>query len=171
LFTIIYNLLTRKTNEPSEICTSPNLCHMKKRIIFTASIILLFLTQLSAQTQPASNPATQDTPKKVNGPVATFDKHTIDLGELTQGNPATTAFKLTNDGKEPLIIATAKASCGCTNLNYAKDPILPGKSVDISVTYNAAAMGDFAKTITVTTNASDQPVTLLIKGKVVAKKN
>lgn len=144
---------------------------MKTRIIFTAVIILMFLTQLSAQTQATSASGTPETPKKTNGPVATFDKHTIDLGELTQGNPATTAFKLTNDGREPLLIASAKASCGCTNLNYAKDPILPGKTVDISVTYNAAAAGDFAKTVTVTTNASEQPVTLLIKGKVVPKKN
>ena len=144
---------------------------MKTRIIFTAVIILMFLTQISAQTQATSTSGTPETPKKVNGPVATFDQHTIDLGELPQGTPKTTAFKLTNDGKEPLLIASAKASCGCTNLNYAKDPILPGKTVEISVTYNAAAAGDFAKTITVNTNASEQPVTLLIKGKVVPKKN
>jgi hypothetical protein len=60
-------------------------------------------------------------------------------------------------------------SCGCTNLTYGKDPILPGKSTTISATYNAAAAGPFVKTITVVTNASEQPVVLQIKGKVVPK--
>lgn len=35
------------------------------------------------------------------------------------------------------------------------------------MTYNAAAACEFSKTITVITNASDQPVILQIKGKVI----
>jgi len=78
-------------------------------------------------------------------------------------------FTLSNNGNEPLIISTAQASCGCTNLNYSKEPILPGKSTTISVTYNAAVKGNFYKSVTVRTNASDQPTVLLIKGTVVEK--
>jgi hypothetical protein len=93
-----------------------------------------------------------------------------DFGELNQGVPQTASFTLTNEGTEPLVISSAKASCGCTNLSYAKDPILPGKSISISVTYNAASAGSFTKTITVNTNASDKPVVLSIKGIVNPKK-
>jgi hypothetical protein len=46
---------------------------------------------------------------------------------------------------------------------------LPGKTADITVSYNAAAPGEFTKTITVRTNAGDQPVVLKIGGKVVPK--
>jgi hypothetical protein len=46
---------------------------------------------------------------------------------------------------------------------------MPGKSTAISVTYNAAAKGNFTKTITVRTNASDQPTILWIKGNVIEK--
>jgi hypothetical protein len=66
-----------------------------------------------------------------------------------------------------LIISSAKASCGCTNLQYDKEPVLPKKSVNISATYNAAVPGAFIKTITVVTNASEQPVVLQIKGTVI----
>jgi hypothetical protein len=109
------------------------------------------------------------TEKNSNAPIARFDKTIFDFGEIIQNSPGTATFTLTNDGKEPLIISSATASCGCTNLSYSKDPVLPKNSVEISVTYNAAALGNFTKTVTVRTNAGDQPVILQVKGKVVAK--
>jgi hypothetical protein len=106
---------------------------------------------------------------KKNGPVADFDKMVCDLGDLVQNSPGTAVFTLTNHGNEPLVISSAKASCGCTNLAYSRDPVLPGKSVTISATYNAAAVGNFMKTVTVKTNAGEQDVILQIKGKVLPK--
>jgi hypothetical protein len=143
---------------------------MKTRILIIASFLFV-VSFVTAQNQPKA--VANDKPEaaqKVNGPVANFDNNTIDLGELTQNVPGTATFKLSNDGNEPLVISTAKASCGCTNLKYEKDPIMPGKSMSISATYNAGALGEFAKTITITTNASEQPVVLVIKGRVKEKK-
>jgi hypothetical protein len=142
---------------------------MKKMIIIT-TIAMLFAFTSSYSQNATNDPATKvDAKPNPNAPIAKYDKTVHEFEDLTQGNPGTATFTLTNDGKEPLIIASAKASCGCTNLTYGKDPILPGKSTAISATYNAAAIGPFVKTITVVTNASEQPVVLQIKGKVVAK--
>jgi hypothetical protein len=143
---------------------------MKKMIMITAIAMLFVFTSSYSQTA-ANDPVTTKVEAKPNpnGPIARYDKTVHEFADLTQGVPGTASFTLTNDGKEPLIINTANASCGCTNLAYGKDPILPGKSTTISATYNAAAVGPFTKTITVRTNASDQPVVLQIKGKVVAK--
>jgi len=142
---------------------------MKKMIMITAIAMLFVFTNSYSQTA-ANEPAVKVEAKaNPNGPIARYDKTVHEFEDLIQGNPGTATFTLTNDGKEPLIISTANASCGCTNLNYGKDPILPGKSTTISATYNAAAVGPFTKTITVRTNASDQPVVLQIKGKVVPK--
>jgi hypothetical protein len=143
---------------------------MKKMIMIT-TIAMLFVFTNSYSQIAANDPATTKVEAKPNpnGPVARYDKTVHEFADLTQGVPGTASFTLTNDGKEPLIISTANASCGCTNLAFGKDPILPGKSTTISVTYNAAAAGPFTKTITVRTNASDQPVVLQIKGKVVPK--
>jgi hypothetical protein len=143
---------------------------MKTKIILLASLFLFTVTAMTAQNNPKIADDKQATPKKTNGPTADYEKTVIDLGELNQGNPGTATFKLTNNGNEPLVISNAKASCGCTGLTYAKDPVLPGKTVNISATYNAAAVGEFSKSITVSTNASDQPVILMIKGKVLPKK-
>jgi hypothetical protein len=142
---------------------------MKKMIVITAIAMLFVFANTSAQNV-SNEPATKlENKTKVNGPVAKYDKTVHEFEDLTQGTPATASFTLTNDGTEPLIISSAHASCGCTNLAYGQDPILPGKSTTISATYNAAAAGPFTKTITVVTNASDQPVVLQIKGKVIPK--
>jgi hypothetical protein len=132
--------------------------------------IMNFPAAVAQTTAKLNTPATEVNAKTTTGAVAKFDKTVYEFGELQQGVPQTATFTLSNEGKEPLIISSAKASCGCTNLKYEKDPILPGKSTAISVTYNAAAQGNFIKTITVNTNASDQPVILSIKGIVNPKK-
>ncbi|HAQ65183.1 MAG TPA: DUF1573 domain-containing protein [Bacteroidales bacterium] len=126
---------------------------------------------VSAQNQPTTTAKAAPQEQAVNPdkPVATFDQTLIDMGEIPQGIPKSVEYKLTNSGKDPLLITTAKASCGCTNLKYSSEPLLAGKSTNISATYNAAAAGGFSKTITVITNADNKPVILTFKGKVIPK--
>ena len=60
------------------------------------------------------------------------------------------------------------ASCGCTTPTWTKEPIEPGKKGSVTVAYNPLGRpGVFTKTITVFTNASEENVTLLIKGEVI----
>jgi len=141
---------------------------MKKVFVFLMIVTFAYV-QVNAQTaaKPTEPAKTVVNP---NAPKAKFDKLINDFGEIPQGIPKTAEFKLTNEGKEPLLIQTAKASCGCTNLQYSQEPILAGKSANISATYNAAAVGAFTKAITVTTNADANPIVLQIKGTVLAKK-
>jgi hypothetical protein len=144
---------------------------MKKLSLLLVLATGLFITNYSV-AQTATTTTTSETKVQApnpNAPVAKFDQLMIDMGTIEQNVPKTAEFKVTNDGKEPLLVTTAKASCGCTNLKYSSEPILPGKSANISATYNAAAMGVFQKTITVTTNADTRPVVLSFKGTVIAK--
>lgn len=131
-----------------------------KRIILVFASLVMFAGIALSQTTTTDNP---------NKPIAKFDRIIYDMGNIDKGIPKEVKFVLTNSGKEPLIIQSARASCGCTNLKYSSEPILAGKSTDILVTYNAAVAGAFTKTITVTTNADATPVVLQIKGTVVDK--
>jgi hypothetical protein len=136
-------------------------------------LLLAFVCAFGLGTTIAQNATPQvvtESAQNPNAPKAKWDKTVNDFGEIEQSIPKEAQFKLTNEGKEPLIIQTAKAGCGCTNLKYSQEPILPGKSTIISATYNAAAPGMFNKNITVTTNADPAPVVLYIKGTVIAKK-
>lgn len=91
----------------------------------------------------------------------------LDLGEIPQGKPVQVEFEFTNTGEVPVIINSVQASCGCTTTDYAKTPVLPGEKTKIKATYNAAAKGAFKKTVTVSTNAEEQPKVLIIKGTVI----
>jgi len=136
-----------------------------KKLILLLVLPLFAAIQLNAQTTPPAAPANP------NAPVAKWDKLVNDFGSIAFNIPKTAEFTLTNAGKEPLIISSARASCGCTNLKYAQAPIPAGQSATVSATYNAATPGVFTKTITVTTNADPNPVVLQIKGTVLPNPN
>jgi hypothetical protein len=142
---------------------------MKTMILLVFAPVILFFSNGYGQSQPVQLAANTTTAVKGTGPVAKWDKTAEEMGDIPQGTPRTAEFKLTNDGNEPLVISSAQASCGCTNLGYSKEPLLPGKSTLVTATYNAAAKGPFMKTITVRTNAGEQATVLQIKGNVLEK--
>lgn len=102
------------------------------------------------------------------GPVMTFEVTTIDYGTIEKGADPVRHFKFTNTGNEPLIIKSAKGSCGCTVPTYPQEPIMPGESANIDVRYDTQRVGNFNKQVTLTTNETDSTHTLTIKGEVKA---
>lgn len=92
------------------------------------------------------------------------EKH--DFGKVEQGKPVTHTFEFVNTGNQPVVISNAQASCGCTTPEWTKDPILPGKTGYVKATYNAAAMGQFNKPVTVYSNAETPTVVLTLTGEV-----
>jgi hypothetical protein len=109
----------------------------------------------------------QDAAKPVSG--MTWTSTTVDFGKIEQGKPVSAEFEFTNPSMVPLIISSVRTSCGCTVADYPKEPIQPGKSGKINVTYNAASTGMNSKSITVTSNAVEGNTTLVIKAEVIAK--
>jgi len=108
--------------------------------------------------------------KKVNGPEISFKKTTHDYGTIYLNSDGTCNFEFTNTGNEPLILSKPRSSCGCTVPAWPKEPILPGETNNIKVTYNTHKAGAFNKTVTVYSNAKNKSTVLLrIKGKVEAK--
>ena len=108
--------------------------------------------------------------KKVNGPEISFQKTTHEYGTIYLNGDGAFNFEFTNTGNEPLILSKPRSSCGCTVPAWPKEPILPGETNTIKVTYNTHKAGSFNKTVTVYSNAKTKATVLLrIKGKVVAK--
>ena len=51
----------------------------------------------------------------------------------------------------PLIISDAKGSCGCTVLDHPKEPIAPGATASIDVTFDSKGrIGKQSKAVTLT---------------------
>jgi hypothetical protein len=125
--------------------------------LFIIMVVIGFATSINAQ----------DAAKPVSS--ITWTATTIDFGKIEQGKPVTAEFEFTNPSMVPLIINTVRSSCGCTVADYPKEPIQPGKSGKIVATFNAASSGAFSKTVTVTSNATEGSISLVIKGEVIAK--
>ncbi len=75
------------------------------------------------------------------------DQTEFDLGTLKQGEPVTFTAQLKNKGDAPLIIYDTRASCGCTNIDYNKKPVLPDATLEINITYNAEDEGHFNRSV------------------------
>ena len=96
-----------------------------------------------------------------------FEQMEHQYGTIVKGGNGDCQFTFWNDGDEPLILQTVKASCGCTTPKYTQKPVMPGQSGVIDVHYNTNNVGGFSKTVTVTSNAvNNQRVVLRIKGTV-----
>jgi hypothetical protein len=98
-----------------------------------------------------------------------FEKETHDFGNVAQGVPASYEFKFKNIGNQAVVLSNVQASCGCTTPEWTTTPVLPGKTGFIKASYNAAAMGVFNKSITITSNATNGTQVIYIKGTVVDK--
>jgi hypothetical protein len=95
-----------------------------------------------------------------------FETKSYDFTDIPKEIPATYKFEFTNAGTAPLIISGAEGSCGCTVPDYPKEPIMPGKTGVITVTYDAKNVGPFQKSVTIDSNDPNSPTELRIKGNV-----
>ena len=72
----------------------------------------------------------------------------------------------TNTGKKPLILDNVTTNCDCTEVDWSKKPVMPGKTGVIKVTYTAKHTGLISKWVTVMSNAETDRVVLKTSGEV-----
>jgi hypothetical protein len=127
-----------------------------KKIFFTLAVALS--TSLAAFAQPT---------ELVSGPAITLDKDSHDYGEVPFGGNGECKFKVTNTGTDMLVLTNCQGSCGCTVPKCDPNPILPGESSLIEVKYDTKRPGPISKTVTINSNAVNEPVKVVsIKGNV-----
>lgn len=128
-----------------------------KKLVFLIGVLVMMAGVAMAQEEKVSE----------NGPEIEFEKLVHDYGEVQYNGNGECEFRFTNTGNEPLILQKPKSSCGCTVPTWPKEPILPGESDVIKVTYKTTKVGAINKSITVTSNAkTNATVVLRIKGNV-----
>ena len=124
-----------------------------KQIIFIFMAILLATGMASAQ-------------KKA---VIAADETSHDFGQIKEADGKVSAtFVEKNTGDAPLAITRVIASCGCTTPEWTKEPIAPGASGNIKITYDPKGRpGPFSKTISVYSNGKTGSFILTIRGEVI----
>ncbi|MFA7400898.1 MAG: DUF1573 domain-containing protein [Bacteroidales bacterium] len=100
----------------------------------------------------------------------TLTDNLVEFGNIVNGKTKTIDVKFTNTGKKPLIISDVYTNCGCTEIDYPREPFMPGKSGVLKISYNAIeGEGTFNKTVTIYTNAENKVETIKIQGAVIPK--
>ncbi|UYW00372.1 DUF1573 domain-containing protein [Flavobacterium agricola] len=103
-------------------------------------------------------------------PVISFDKEVLDIGNLTMGQIGQGAIEITNTGKTDLVIYAAQGSCGCTVPEVPNQPIKPGESYTMNVTFDSAGKpGLQQKTVTLATNTAIGKEMFLVKAQVLTQ--
>jgi hypothetical protein len=85
------------------------------------------------------NPISAHTPDDtVNVAKIHFVTPTHDFGEVDEGALVTHVFRFVNTGEAPLLISSARSTCGCTVPDWPRQPIAHGEEGAIEVRFNTA---------------------------------
>ena len=95
-----------------------------------------------------------------------IDKTVHNFGDIIhKSGPVSCTFTLKNTGNKPAVIYNVTSTCGCTNVDWTREPIRPGESGKISVTYsNDEGAYPFDKTLTTYISDVQKPLLLKIRG-------
>ena len=150
-----------------------------RKLFLSASIVLMSCSALIAQDKkskkdkkkekaqtevaPAqlATPVPPTPPANQNADDMAFTAPAHDFGVIPEGPDANFVFTFVNKGKEPIIIQKAQPSCGCTVPSYSGEPVRPGETGKIDVSYHTKGrVGAFNKSITVTSNVGMKVLTI-----------
>ena len=130
---------------------------MKSKFVLHCAIAVLGILPLVAQG---------------TGPRLEFDRITVDLGQVPEGEVLHHVFKFTNKGDSALEIREIQSSCGCMSTLLTAKTVAPGQRGELDVKIVTAdafvSRGSLSRTVpilktaTVTTNDRRQPSVIVV---------
>lgn len=151
----------RLNHFPSEMMFQTFLLNNENRVIALGNPVLnpkvkeLYLEQIKGNCKTASN-------EKYT--TVSIDSTVMDFGNFSKSEKQERSFVLTNTGNNLLVIQDIITSCGCTKVEYSKEPVRPGGTLKVKVIYEAEQAEHFNKTLTVFCNSISSPIRLVVKG-------
>ena len=140
-----------------------------KKVILLASFALVMTACSNATDRIESSTEVENETMMEILPEIVFEEEFHDFGEINEGLVAEHVFSFKNEGEGPLIISNAQGSCGCTVPVWPRQPIAPGATGEIKVSFNSTGRaGKQDKRVTLTTNAVPQTKVLNITSTVIA---
>ncbi len=119
-----------------------------------ATVAVIFCCTLSGEAQIKISPSFE------------ADRTVHNFGNIIhKSGPVSCTFTMKNISDRPEVIYNVVSTCGCTDVEWTREPVRPGQSGSISVTYsNDEGAYPFDKTLTVYTSDSKKPILLKIRG-------
>jgi len=142
---------------------------MKTKNFYKFALIVPVLAALCLMAYTPNAKEAQDSQKELQiERVITVDKLVYDFGTIPQdGGNVSTVFTVTNNTASAILLTNVSTSCGCTSPKWTKEPIEPGKTGEVTVTYSPKGRpGPFEKVITISTSGEPERLIVRIKGVV-----
>ena len=139
------------------------------------TLIIVLSTFLLSNIIMGSNPiiVTQEEKKEKTEIVleegkVNVDKTEHDFGTIAEdGGKVSTIFTVHNLTEKPILINNVRVSCGCTGPSWSKEPIKPGKTGEVKITYDPKnRRAPFNKSVIIITDGDPERITVRIKGVV-----
>lgn len=98
-----------------------------------------------------------------------FEERVFDFGEIQEKDGKVShVFTFQNTSKTPVVISDVVSGCGCTGHTYSKEPVPPGQTSRITITFNPNYRpGFFSKEIVIFSNNRKDSNRVWIKGTVI----
>lgn len=99
------------------------------------------------------------------------DNEVHKFADTREGELLSHVFTITNTGDAPLIISDYKVACPCTKAELPSNPILPGKSYQMKITFDTKGKYEWQdRAILLQTNTKKKEEKLRIKVYVIPEK-
>ncbi len=99
-----------------------------------------------------------------------FDKAVHKFPKTYEGELLSHDFIISNDGQVPLVISDYHVQCPCTKVILPEEPILPGETFPLKVTFDTSGKYYFQdRTIILKTNSKSGEEKIRIKVNVIPK--
>jgi hypothetical protein len=150
--------------------------------VLTLSCFVIALVELSGVSSTAlfnkygiggnkSSVAKEEDPESINAKmkqmreipktIIKFDTTKHSFGTINEGDVVKYTYHFKNIGSNPLLIANAAASCGCTVPSYPKQPVAPGADGNITVEFNShGKKGHQQKNVMIYSNAQEEAMSI-----------
>ncbi|MCQ2143159.1 MAG: DUF1573 domain-containing protein [Bacteroidales bacterium] len=95
-----------------------------------------------------------------------IDRTVYNFGDVyLSAGPLECSFTVKNTSSAPIAIYSVVSSCGCTNVDWTREPLQPGKTGKITATYsNDEGPYPFDKSLSVYISSLQKPLVLRIRG-------
>ncbi len=154
----------------------PNPIIMKTNFSNFSLFIALLLCSVSFGLQAQDTPYEGISPVSATATIAppvgpttaiSFIESTFDFGTIESGAVVIHVFTFTNIGEEPLILTSAKGSCGCTVPQWPREPLAPGETASITVEFNSKnKAGKRNQRVTISANTNPAESFIYLTGEV-----
>jgi hypothetical protein len=136
-------------------------------LLFLAAVVAAIVAIELAAPVMLSSTASEGAPLPTSGLVC-FEP-VVDMARVDGSKPIEHTFMLTNVSEVPVRILETKTTCGCTSLDFTKNPVQPGGTIPVTVTidWNGRAGGQQAAIFVRNDAPGSVPQRLEVRGSVI----